>query len=175
MRAPTKFIVPTAVAASFLLSACGSSSHKASSKAVAPSQPASSQSSGPVVKTASNAKLGTVLVDAQGLTLYSLSAERSGKFICTGSACLHVWHPLTVPAGSKPTGGVGSLGVVRRPDGSMQATYKGMPLYTFAQDTAPGQASGQGIKDVGTWAAVRTSAAPAGTSTAAPSSGGYGY
>lgn len=35
-------------------------------------------------------------------------------------------------------------------------TYKGMPLYTFAEDTAPGQAKGQGIKDVGTWNAVTT-------------------
>jgi predicted lipoprotein with Yx(FWY)xxD motif len=71
--------------------------------------------------------------------------------------------------------------MVKRPDGSQQLTYKGMPLYTFAQDTAAGQANGQGIKDVGTWNAVTTGAAnassqPASSAPAAPSSGGgYGY
>jgi predicted lipoprotein with Yx(FWY)xxD motif len=91
-----------------------------------------------------------------------------------------VWHPLVAPSGGKPSGGVGSLGVVRRPDGTEQVTYKGMPLYTFAQDTAAGQANGQGIKDVGTWSAVTAGAStPAKPATPAPASssggGGYGY
>jgi hypothetical protein len=71
---------------------------------------------------------------------------------------------------------------VKRPDGTEQVTYKGMPLYTFAHDTAPGQANGQGIKDVGTWTAVTTSATKTSASTtpSAPASsssggGGYGY
>ena len=81
-----------------------------------------------------------------------------------------------------------SLGTVKRPDGTEQVTYKGMPLYTFAQDRAAGEANGQGIKDVGTWRAVSasksTSTAPATTTTSgAPAppaeSGGaggrYGY
>jgi predicted lipoprotein with Yx(FWY)xxD motif len=134
------------------------------------------------VKTASNAKLGsTVLVDAQGMTLYALSAERNGKFICTSSACVSVWHPLTVSSSSKPTGAAGSLGTIKRPDGTSQVTYKGIPLYTFAQDTAPGQANGQGVKDVGTWNAVTTSAAkasapaPATSTSSSSSGGGYAY
>jgi len=49
-------------------------------------------------------------------------------------------------------------GFVKRPDGTMQVAYKGMPLYTFAQDKAPGEANGQGIKDVGTWTAIVVSA-----------------
>jgi predicted lipoprotein with Yx(FWY)xxD motif len=131
------------------------------------------------VKTASNSKLGgTILTDAQGMTLYSLSGEASGKFICTTSACTQVWHPLT---GSTAGASVASLGTVKRPDGSEQVTYKGMPLYTFAQDRAPGEANGQGIKDVGTWSAVTASPAassPAATTTSSAtpsSSGGKGY
>jgi predicted lipoprotein with Yx(FWY)xxD motif len=133
------------------------------------------------VKSASNPKLGgTVLVDAKGLTLYSLSAEHAGKFICTSAACVHLWHPLTVASGIKPSGKVGSLGVVKRPNGIEQVTYKGMPLYTFAQDSAPGQANGQGFKDVGIWKAVemsgsaKSSTAAASSSSATPSSGGGG-
>jgi predicted lipoprotein with Yx(FWY)xxD motif len=172
VRSLTKFLIPAAVSASLLVSACGGSSQTASSAASAPSttasSPSSNGSSGAVVKTGSVSKVsGTVLVNAQGLTLYRLSGERAGKFICTSSGCLQVWHPLTVSAASKPTGSVGSLGVVKRPDGTTQVTYRGMPLYTFAQDTSPGEANGQGIKDVGTWNAVTVGAA---SSTSSPSS-----
>jgi predicted lipoprotein with Yx(FWY)xxD motif len=187
VRVSQKFLIPGAIAASLLLSACGGSSNNASSSPAAPSKPASGQSAGgsstALVRTASNSTLGaTVLVNSKGLTLYRLSGEHAGKFICVSSGCLQVWHPLTVPSGSKPAGSVGSLGVVKRPDGSRQLIYKGMPLYTFAQDTAPGQAHGQGIKDVGTWAAVTTGAAKASSSQAASSppaapasGGGYAY
>lgn len=189
MRSSLKFLVP-ALAASLALAACGSSSSKSGSSSQA-STTASSGESAAVVKVASNATLGTaVLVDAQGMTLYSLSAERHGKFICTSSACLGVWHPLSASSAAMPSGSVGSLGTVKRPDGTEQVTYKGMPLYTFASDQKPGDAGGQGIKDVGTWTAVTVSAtgssapAPATTSTetAPPASsgsggggGGYGY
>jgi predicted lipoprotein with Yx(FWY)xxD motif len=138
------------------------------------------------VKTASNPTLGaTVLVNAQGITLYHLSGEQNGKWICTSAGCVQAWHPLSAPTGASPTGSVGSLATVKRPDGTMQVTYKGMPLYTFAQDQQPGDAKGQGIKDVGTWTAVTASTAPSSppaTSTPAapapapaPSSGGGGY
>jgi predicted lipoprotein with Yx(FWY)xxD motif len=181
VRKSMNLLVPT-LAASVLLAACGSSSSSKSS-AETSSKPATTQSSASsaLVKTASNGKLGaTVLVDAQGMTLYHLSAEQNGKFICTSSECLGVWHPLTVAAGSTPSGAA-SLGTVKRPDGSEQATYKGMPLYSFVQDTAEGDVKGQGFKDVGTWSAVTTSSAAASapatttTTSSTPSSSGGGY
>jgi predicted lipoprotein with Yx(FWY)xxD motif len=114
------------------------------------------------------------------MTLYSLSAERGGKFICTSASCTQVWHPLSATAGAPS--GVASLSTITRPDGAQQVTYKGMPLYTFAQDQHPGDAKGQGFKDVGTWTAVTVSgaAAPArtgeSTHTTSTSTGGrYGY
>jgi predicted lipoprotein with Yx(FWY)xxD motif len=169
------------LAISALISACGSSSSKKTSPAAA-TQPAATQasSSSALVKTASNGTLkATVLVNARGMTLYHLSGEEQGKFICTSTACVQVWHPLTVTGASTPTGSV-ALATVKRPDGSVQVTYKGEPLYTFAQDTSPGQANGQGIKDVGTWSAVTISSpasspAPATTSTESSKGGGYGY
>jgi predicted lipoprotein with Yx(FWY)xxD motif len=106
-----------------------------------------------VAKEAENPALAkTVLTTTKGLTLYSLSVERNGKFICTGS-CLSVWHPLTVPAGVKPTGPV-KLGTIARPEGGTQVTYKGRPLYRFGGDSKTGEANGEGIKDVGTWHAA---------------------
>jgi predicted lipoprotein with Yx(FWY)xxD motif len=100
-----------------------------------------------------NATLGkTILTTTKGRTLYSLSVEKNGKFICTAS-CLSVWHPLMVPTGVRPTGPV-KLGTVERPEGGTQVTYKGRPLYRFGGDSKVGQTNGEGIKDVGTWHAA---------------------
>jgi predicted lipoprotein with Yx(FWY)xxD motif len=100
----------------------------------------------------------TVLTNTKGLTLYSLSVEKNGKFICTGS-CVAIWSPLLVAAGTTPKGPV-KLGTIMRPEGKIQVTFKGLPLYTFngvgsvKGDTAKGQANGEGFKDVGTWHAA---------------------
>jgi predicted lipoprotein with Yx(FWY)xxD motif len=115
-----------------------------------------------VVAKAQNETLDkTVLTTTGGRTLYSLSAETKGRFICTGS-CLGEWHPLVVPAGVKPTGPV-TLGTIVRPEGKQaQVTYRGRPLYRFVGDAKAGEANGEGIKDVGTWhAAAVPNAQPA--------------
>src|SRR5436190_23957049 len=87
----------TAVA---LASGCGGSSAGTGTGAAAG---ANGSGSGLVVSTAPSPKLGTtVLVNSRGMTLYSLSAERDGRFVCTrgstipgGSvSCLSVWRPL---------------------------------------------------------------------------------
>jgi predicted lipoprotein with Yx(FWY)xxD motif len=200
MRQTVKVLIPT-LAASALLAACGSSSSSSTSSAGSPapapqvstpSQASTVANAASTVKSAANAKLGaTVLVNARGMTLYSLSGEQSGKFICTSAACVQVWHPLAVSAGGTATGPVGHLSTVKRPDGALQVAYKGLPLYTFAQDHSPGDANGEGIKDVGTWNAVATSTrastatpapapapmpSPAPAPPPAPSGGGsYGY
>ena len=104
-----------------------------------------------VVTTAKNKTLhATILVDRKGISLYSLSAERRGRFICTAAACLSEWHPLTVAKGVKPTG-ASRLSTVERPDGRIQVAFKGLPLYTFDEDRKHGDVKGNGFKDVGTW------------------------
>jgi predicted lipoprotein with Yx(FWY)xxD motif len=114
------------------------------------------QASKRVAKQAENATLGrTILTTTKGRTLYSLSAETNGRFICTGS-CLLDWHPLVMPAGVKPTGPV-KLGTIERPDGRTQVTFKGRPLYRFDDDSKAGDVKGEGFKDVGTWHAAALS------------------
>ncbi len=187
MRHLLKLSVP-ALAASLLLAACGSSSSSNTTSSAASTQPAtqsSSSSSAVAVKTASSS-LGTILVDSQGMTLYHLSGEQSGKFICTSTACLGVWHPLIAPSSGAPSGEGVSLGTVKRPEGTVQVTYKGTPLYTFAQDKQAGETNGQGIKDVGIWSVITTSSSSTPSSTGSSSEsekssgsgssgGGYGY
>src|SRR5262245_18355426 len=114
-----------------------------------------------------------LLVNRRGLTLYHLSVERKGHFICTTSACLAEWHALVVKKGTTPTG-VKSLGTVRRPDGRLQVAYKGGPLYTFDEDHKPRDVNGNGFRDVGTWHFVTVSAQAASSPDPQPSSGG-GY
>ena len=114
-----------------------------------------------VAKEGTVASLGkNVLTNNAGRTLYTLSNEKNGKFTCVG-ACLKLWPPLIVPAGTKPTGPA-KLGTVKRPDGRTQVTYKGRPLYTYTGDQKPGEANGEGFKNVGIWhaATLASSAAP---------------
>lgn len=54
------------------------------------------------------------------------------------------WHPLTAPTGSALSASISSFGTIKRPDGTIQVTYKGTPLYTFVGDTKPGEAKGPG-------------------------------
>jgi predicted lipoprotein with Yx(FWY)xxD motif len=105
------------------------------------------------VATAHNATLGKrILVTSGGRTLYSLSAETRGRFICTG-ACLTTWPPLILKGGAKPSG-VRGLGSIKRPDGRRQVTYKGKPLYRFSSDMGKGDVNGEGFRDVGAWQAA---------------------
>lgn len=119
----------------------------------------------------------TVLANRAGRTLYSLSAETHGRFICTGH-CLSNWPPLLIRRGHRPTG-AHSLGTIRRPEGRTQVTYRGKPLYTFVGDHKRGQARGEGLRDVGVWhaAAVRSSTnqAPAAAPAPTTTTPGYGY
>ena len=78
--------------------------------------------------------------------------------------------------------GTGRAGVrftctITRPDGSTQATYDGHPLYTYAGDTAAGQAKGNGLNlSGGVWHEVTVSGGAAPAASTSPSAhGGYGY
>lgn len=106
------------------------------------------------ISTAQNATLGKrILVTSSGRTLYTLSAETNGTFICRDASCLSTWPPLVLKAGQKATG-VAHLGAIKRPDGRRQATYRGRPLYRFASDRRKGDVGGEGFRDVGTWHAA---------------------
>jgi len=165
------------VAAVALAAVCGSMSASGTSGG------GGGGSANTTVHSANNSKLGTsVLVNHTGMTLYTLSAEQGGRFICTtssmipgGSAsCLSLWTPLTVAKGSMPTGAA-QLGTITRPDnGTTQVTWHGSPLYTFSGDKAAGDASGNGFKDVGTWKAATLGSSSA-SSSSGSSGGGYGY
>ncbi|MFJ7204342.1 SCO0930 family lipoprotein [Streptomyces sp. NPDC098789] len=101
-----------------------------------------------------DAKLGNILVDGQGRTLYRFNKDSAWpmKFGCLG-ACLDTWKPAAAVDKKKVNGIPEALvGSVKRPDGSMQLTIDCWPVYTFTGDTAPGQTNGHNKQ--GLWFAV---------------------
>jgi predicted lipoprotein with Yx(FWY)xxD motif len=176
------------VAAVLALAACGSSGSKAT---VSPgAQPAAAAASGStsaaLVKIGSSTSAGSVLVDSNGMTLYTLK-NNGTPVACTG-ACAAAWPPLVLPAGSSSAvgaQGVTGLSTMMSADGT-QVTENGAPLYRFKGDKAPGDTNGKGLASFGgTWdvsastaaasAPAATTPAPAATTPTTSSSGGYGY
>ena len=154
-------IIASLAAAVLALTACASSSSSSSSSAAAPSGSpaagASSSSSGTtlMVRTIGGTQ---VLTNSAGFTLYWFAPDTSTTSKCTGS-CATYWPPVKGPA-TAGSGVTGTLGVITRPDGTMQATYDGHPLYTYAADTAPGQNKGNGLNvSGGLWYEVTVSGA----------------
>jgi len=163
-----------------LLAACSSSSSTTtstpatSSPAAAPAaaQASSSAATGQAssAATVSLAAIsgipGQALVGGSGRTLYLFQADKNRTSACSG-ACAAAWPPYIV-TGTPPAGsGVNQalLGTIIRPDGTMQLTYDGHPLYYFTADTAAGTAHGQAVKAFGAeWYVVGASGSKIDTS-----------
>ena len=129
------------------VAACGGT-RAAGTAAGADRPPRSSSGKGSVALAST--KLGKVLVDGNGRTLYLFEADKGTMSKCDG-ACASAWPPLTTSG--KPTAGTGvvaaKLGTAKRADGTTGVTYDGHPLYTYAGDGAPGQTAGEGLTDYG--------------------------
>ena len=160
-------------AAVLAIAACGSSASSCSSPpAAGASSPAASSSGTTLMSTTMS---GTkVLTNAAGFTLYWFAPDTSTTSKCTGS-CATYWPPVKGPA-TAGSGVTGTLATITRPDGTTQATYNGHPLYTYAADSAPGQAKGNGLNvSGGLWHEVTVSGSAGPASSPSASSGGYGY
>ncbi len=128
----------------------------------------------PILQASKVPKLGSIVVNAKGLTLYHASKETAGKVVCTGD-CAYFWFPVLVKPKQKIVLGKGiaraKVGTIKRPNGTLQVTYGKLPLYHYYLDRKPGQAKGQGFKDsAGTWYVVSTGGKV--VTTPAPGGGG---
>jgi predicted lipoprotein with Yx(FWY)xxD motif len=163
-------------AAVLLVAACGSSASSSGSSSPTAAAAASATSSSSGSTLLSRTINGTqVLTNSAGYTLYWFGPDTSTTSKCTGS-CATYWPPVKGPA-TKGSGVTGTLGTITRSDGTTQATYDGHPLYTYAGDTAPGQAKGNGLNlSGGVWHEVTVSgSAPASGTTTTSGGGGGGY
>jgi predicted lipoprotein with Yx(FWY)xxD motif len=154
------------------LAACGSSNNSSSSSSSSPAT--TTAASGGAISVKSVSGVGDVLVDSQGMALYTNNQDTGSKVACTAQ-CASIWPPLAAPSSGQPTSSESSvqakLGVVQLPDGSSQVTFDGKPLYTFVQDGA-GQATGNGVTDSFAGTSFTWTAASPGGGSSASSSGG---
>ena len=106
------------------------------------SLPANAEDYGPF-KVADSSS-GKILVDANGMTVYTYDQDASGKSNCNGQ-CAEYWPPVKAMSSDKP---VGDMTIIKRDDGSMQWADGGKPLYTFVKDKKAGDAMGDNMKNV---------------------------
>jgi len=165
MRALAAVLVLPVVA--LILAGCGSSGETTTSSTSSANYGAGSESSsstqvsaksGPEVSAKSVSGLGTVLVNAEGKTLYVFAPDKGREVTCTGS-CAAVWPPLKVEAGEKAVASgpakASLLGSDPDPEGGEVVTYAGWPLYTYVADSKPGMATGQALNlNGGYWYAI---------------------
>ncbi|MGV9269003.1 hypothetical protein ACWDRR_30540 [Kitasatospora sp. NPDC003701] len=181
-------LAASGIAVAALVAGCGSSgsggsgsstpagSGATSTAPATPSSPGTSDTA--TLKTATDPKLGTIVTDSAGFTLYRFDADTAQPSMsnCNGS-CASIWPPE--PAnGSVTVKGIDSklVGTVTRADGSKQITLNGWPAYRYAPDKQPGDTKGQGVD--GTWFALTPAGDKAGTASSTPSApatpgGGY--
>ena len=173
-------LTAAAFAAALVLTACGSSSGGdtatqgtdttvAAASGDATTTTAAAGASTDLVKVKKDAKLGDIVANAKGLTLYTLT-DASGKAVpCTG-ACLGVWPPALVPDGvTTVTGADGVMLAVGDDPAGKIITAGGLPLYTFVKDTDGEDAYGEGLASFGgTWHVVKAD----GSASTTPAAGG---
>jgi len=114
----------------------------------APSEPAPSAATGDATISLSETALGSVLIAADGMTLYGFTPDTGGTPTCYDD-CAAAWPPLLVddPAAASVGAGLDAslLSTVDRTDGTKQVVYGDWPLYYFANDSAAGDTNGQGV------------------------------
>jgi predicted lipoprotein with Yx(FWY)xxD motif len=131
------------LAVGLLLAACGGGTDNTSTSSSPGTSQAAGGASGETVHTGKT-DAGTVLVDSKGMTLYAFAADKPGKSNCTGS-CLQYWPAAEASTPVSHSSDVtAELATVKGSDGSTQLTVDGWPAYTYAGDSGPGDASGQG-------------------------------
>jgi predicted lipoprotein with Yx(FWY)xxD motif len=170
-----------ALAAALAIAGCGSSSNDSSSgssggaygggsssnsttSTTAAKSPPGAESGAAVLTVATAPKVGPILVDSKGFTVYDFHKDKGTTSSCYG-ACESAWPPVTSEGAPQTGEGAMSskLGTTQRKDGSTQVTYAGHPLYTFVEDKKPGEANGNDSSAFGAqWYALHANGEEAG-------------
>jgi predicted lipoprotein with Yx(FWY)xxD motif len=95
--------------------------------------------------------VGRILATPSGYTLYDFTPDTSTSSACTSGICVRLWPPLIATGAPNVGRGLDKslVGTVRRPNGQLQVTYGGHPLYTWIGDGHPGMVTGQALLNVG--------------------------
>lgn len=136
-----------------LLAACGTSEESPGQGQSRQPAATAAPAAAPAGLKLAQSKLGQVLTDDKGHTLYAFTPDQAGKSTCYDT-CAQTWPPLLTQAAPVGAAGVTAslVGTTTRSDGGKQATYKSWPLYYYAGDRQPGDLKGQGVG--GNWFVV---------------------
>ena len=148
-RNPWPAVLAVLAVAVLVLAGCAGAT---ASKAALPPTPALAPPPGPTsVAVRALPGLGPVLTTGAGFALYVFPPDDRRIVSCV-DACAGSWPPLTLAPGSTPAPGpgvdeklIGQIPNPADPAGPHVLTYDGWPLYTYAADVDPGQATGQGL------------------------------
>jgi predicted lipoprotein with Yx(FWY)xxD motif len=145
------FLTGGVVAAAFIAAACSPTTGSTNPYGAPPSAPAATPAATGTAINLGSTKLGQVLVDSNGLTVYLFLADKGVASSCNSAACVQYWPPVLTTGAPQPGSGVtGSLlGTTARADGTTQVTYAGHPLYRFLNDKAAGDTTGQAVNAFG--------------------------
>lgn len=129
-------------------SACSNATDSGTTTTNSESQAENSMQEQSKLQLLENDKVGQYLADAQGKTLYYFTKDKQKVSNCKGD-CLQKWpafsaNNLEIPEGFTKE----DFATITREDtGQKQVTYKGYPLYYFANDKTKGDVNGQGVKN----------------------------
>jgi predicted lipoprotein with Yx(FWY)xxD motif len=143
-----KLIAGGAVLTALIISGCGGGSGSAYS---APKSPGTTGAGGGApLDVTTDPKLGKIIVDAKGRTLYDFVIDKGTTSVCYG-ACASLWPPYTTNGKAVAGTGVSAalIGTTKRKDCSSEVTYAGHPLYYYAPDQKRGQITGQALNQFG--------------------------
>jgi predicted lipoprotein with Yx(FWY)xxD motif len=144
-------------AIAILIVGCGSGGDSTSTNSASVSKQVSGPEDIPIpmISAEKVGNLGKLLVDSEGRTLYVFHKDKRSLYSAKSSACYgacaETWPPLLT--GGEPEAEKGAsptkLSTLKRKDGTLQVTYYGHPLYTYAEDKKPGEANGNGVTAFG--------------------------
>jgi predicted lipoprotein with Yx(FWY)xxD motif len=135
-------LLSVAAATTLLLSGCVASSDPSATPTPAPSRVRVSGLFAVTTRTE-----GEVVIDGRGYVVYRSDNDSPApaRSACTGP-CADLWPPVPWTADLRLEGINRELvGAYRRPDGQLQLTLGGWPLYEYTGDRTPGETNGRGV------------------------------
>lgn len=150
-------------AMALLAAACGSGGAYGAGTPVASTSSSTTATATATTLVLADSKLGKILADGAGRSLYVFEADTDSTSTCISAGCVAEWPPFIADGTPQGTAGLAAdqLGSTSRPDGRQQVTYHGHPLYYFAGDSQPGSTAGQALNDNGgPWYVVHADGTP---------------
>jgi predicted lipoprotein with Yx(FWY)xxD motif len=99
-----------------------------------------------IINTRTGTRGEEILTNVDGMTLYTFDPDKNGSSTCY-NGCVKAWPAVLVTA-QQASQLTGEFSVTQRQDGTLQVRFDEKPLYLYVGDSAPGDATGDGLGGV---------------------------